>query len=169
MSWLHDDLSRPLDAPLTSDVTNRSATRLALVVAQFAPEFARRYRRRDLNGDDKDETFCNFFVVDVARAMGCPLPQVLANDLFAWLNELSARSGPWRLVEADEAQRRADEGQFVVAGWFNRNGGSGHVAVLVPSLGEDGVWVAQAGLTNFLRGPVASGFGSRPVAYFAHP
>ena len=66
------------------------------------------------------------------------------------------------------AQRMADEGQLVLVGWVNP-AGPGHLAVVVPSLDEDGVFIAQAGRVNFTRGTVAQGFGGRVVTYFAHP
>ena len=47
----------------------------------------------------------------------------------------------WEQISVSEAQQLANEGYFVVAGWINPSGGSGHVVVVVP--GEEaysGMW-----------------------------
>lgn len=170
-AWLPVDLRTQVEAPLTSTRLNRSAARLAFVVAQFLVEVAPRYQRRDVTGDGSPETFCNFFVREVLRALGVQVPEGLrANALHAWLAQqasLGVTPG-WERVPQHVAQRAADEGMVVVAAWPNPSG-PGHMAVLVPSLGEAGVWVAQAGLTNFTRGLLQHGFGSVQPDFFVHP
>lgn len=128
-----------------------------------------RYRRRDITGDQVAETFCNVFTCDVAEALGVELPRARANSLLMWLASDAGRAAGWQHVEAGTAQRAADAGAFAVACYFNRNGGPGHVAVLAPSMGEAGVWVSNVGATNFLRGPLSSGFGVAQVEFFVHP
>lgn len=169
MSWLHSDLSRPVVAPLQSDASNRRGELLALVVGQFAPEHAERYRRRDVTGDDKSESFCNFFVADVTTALGAPVPQMLANQQLLWLSSDEARKRGWAAVSEHAAMGCVAEGMVCVVGWYNRNGGPGHVAVAVPSLDDERLFIAQAGARNFLAAPVKSGFGDLPVTFFVHP
>lgn len=163
-----------LDAPgkrLTSSPQNRSAARLLAIVGEHHYRGHARYTPRDVTGDNVAETFCNLFAQDVSEAMGVVLPRNMrANDLVRWLSSsVQARELGWEPVDAHTAQRMADEGQLALAAWYNRNGGPGHLAVLVPSLDEPGTWCAQAGRSNFTRSPIASGFGDLPVAYFAHP
>ena len=69
----------------------------------------------------------------------------------------------------DFAQGMADTGQLAIAVWTNPDGGPGHIAVLVPSLGEAGTWIAQAGFTNFTRGLLVKGFGNKQPLFYAHP
>lgn len=169
MSWLHADLTRPVVAPLQSDASNRDPVRTVLVVAQFAPEHAARYARRDLTGDAKDETFCNFFLRDTSEAMGAPVPQMRANDQVAWLSSEAARQRGWATVSEHAAMGCVSEGMLGVVGWVNRNGGPGHVAVMLPSLEHADSYVAQAGSRNFLWEPMTHGFGDREVTFFVHP
>jgi hypothetical protein len=79
------------------------------------------------------------------------------------------RQRGWAMVSEHAAHGCAEEGMLAVVGYFNRNGGPGHVAVVVPSLDEPGTWVAQAGGRCFSRGLLASGFGSLPVSFWVHP
>ena len=170
--WLPMGL-RPLGhVPLRSDMTSRSAARLAFVVSQFLVEVSLRYQGRDVTGDGRAETFCNFFARDVCFALGVSLPEAMrANEIHDWLlARATEKHAPgWEVVDGHVAQRMADEGQVALASWKNPSGGPGHIAVLVPSLGESGIWIAQAGRENFSRGRVERGFGTLPVTYFAHP
>ncbi len=53
----------------------------------------------------------------------------LANDMVrAWANN----PGYWHSISLSEAQSYANKGYFVVAGYINPTGGSGHVVVIVP-------------------------------------
>lgn len=163
-----------LDSPgkrLTSTPQNRDAERLMAIVAEHHHRGHARYTPRDVSGDGLADTFCNLFAQDVAEAMGVLLPRNMrANDLVRWLSSsVDARELGWEPVDEHTAQRMADEGQLALAGWYNRNGDRGHLAVLVPALGEPGTWCAQAGKSNFTRAPLISGFGSLPVSFWAHP
>lgn len=169
MSWLHADLTRPVIAPLQSDPSSRSPALLSLVVGQFCPELAPRYQRRDLTGDGQDETFCNFFLADVSTAMGARVPQLRANQQVEWLASPEAKQRGWATLSEHAAIGCVGEGMLGVVGWFNRNGGPGHVAVCVPSLDGEHLFIAQAGASNFLCRPVKSGFGDRDVSFFVHP
>lgn len=161
------------DAPGARRYVSTTKTRTPELLADIAAEHqfrgAARYRPRDITGDGVRETFCNVHSVDVAEAMGVLLPRGLrANQLMLWLSMEGIASG-WELLTEHAARAMADEGQLVLAAWFSRNGGPGHIAPLVPSLGEPGVWISNVGGSNFLRGSVAQAFGDRPVTFFGHP
>lgn len=160
----------PPGARLTSTLLDRDATRLMAIIGEHHLRGFGRYMPRDVDGDGKDDTWCNLFVQDVAEALGVLVPRhSRANELILWWATDGLRHG-WEQATAHVAQRMADEGQLAVATWFSRNGGPGHVAVVVPSLGEEGaVFVAQAGRVRFTRAPLASGFGELPVTFFVHP
>ena len=162
-----------LDSPglrLGSTLQDRSPARLMAVIAEHHHRGVERYRPRDVDGIPGNETWCNVFAQDIAEAMGVVLPRYLrANELVLWLSSQSALHEGWEQVTGHVAQRMADEGQLAVGAWFNRNGGPGHICVLVPSLGDPGCWSAQAGAANFTRGLVSSGFGYREVSFFGHP
>lgn len=167
-AWLAEDWTQPVTAEWRGHPSTRSASMLAKVVEQFQVETAPRYARRDITGDGRAETFCNAFARDVMGALGCPLPWGLrANELTAWLTG-DGREYGWGQVDAHQARSLAEEGLPVLACWFNRNAGPGHIAVVVPSRGADGLWIAQAGAHNFTRGELSRGFGSLPVSFFAH-
>lgn len=161
-----------LDSPgprLTSTLQNRDPQRLMAIVAEHHHRGHARYTPRDVDGVPGEETWCNLFLQDVCEAMGVMMPRhKRANELIIWLATDGLRHG-WEQAAEHVAQRMADEGQLAVAAWFSRSGGPGHVAVLVPSLGEDGTFIAQAGRTNFTRGTLANGFGDRLVTFFVHP
>ena len=147
---------------LTSSVVDRSPARLMAIVAEHHLRGFARYMPRDITGDGVPETFCNLFAQDVSEAMGVLLPRnTRANQLARWLATLGERVG-WGMVGSHVAQRMADEGQLAVSIWVNQSGGPGHIAVLVPSLGEPGLWIAQAGAANFTRQSIVSGFGFKP-------
>lgn len=168
--WLNDNMSVALVAPLKSTPLDRSPERLAFVVAQFQLESAERWRKRDTDGKPGDETFCNFAAVAITSAMGAPLPQLRANEIALWLEGQSKDShSGWEEVDAHTAQGAADFGQLAVAVWQNPQAGKpGHIAVLVPSLGEAGTWIAQAGARNFTRGTLEQGFGPFKPRFFWH-
>lgn len=171
MSWLVPPPA-PLDPPLKSDASNRDARRLLALVGQFALDLDTlhpRYGRRDVTGDGKDETWCNWFVRDVCAAMGAPVGGALANDQVTWLSSFEARQRGWAAVSEHAAHACAEEGMLVVVGWHSRGQGPGHVAIVVPSLDEPGTWIAQAGSRCFSRGLLAQGFGPRAVDFWAHP
>jgi hypothetical protein len=155
---------------ISSTPRDRSAARLVLLVAEERVDTNPVYTRRDVTGDGVPETWCNLFVTNVARRMGCPLPVGMrANEIVTWLSGADARGAGWEQVPQHVAQRMADEGQLAIPGWFNRNGGPGHVGVVMPSLGEEGVFLAQAGRTNFTRERLERGFGDLQPTFFAHP
>lgn len=168
-AYLVESIASDVVSPITNGDLRRSPAALLGVVSALFVDTAPRYKRRDVSGDGVPDTFCNVLVRDFCDAMGVRLPRPMrANDLISWLNEQTF-FGTWRVVDEADACAAAELGKVVIAGWFNRNGGSGHLAVVLPSLGEDGTFIAQAGVTNFSRGKLASGFGSKPVTFFVHP
>ncbi len=167
-SWLDGDWRQPVKAPLQGTKANRNPSLLEAIVAQHQVETAPRYQRRDVTGDGVPETFCNVFAKDVCRALGAPLPETMkANELVTWLSGSVICGTGWEPATAHVAQAMANEGMPALVGWFNRNGGSGHIAVVLPSAG--GVEIAQAGRTNFARGALARGFGDLTPSFFVHP
>lgn len=163
---------------ISSTPQNRSAARLVLLVAEEHVETNPAFVRHDIDGDGKNETFCNAFAARIAVKMGVPLPLLLANAQHQWLVEQAAKSAPrasglpvgWEKVDAHTAQAMADQGCFAVASWANPiEGGHGHIAPLMPSLGEPGVWAAQAGRLNFTRELLQRGFGAIAPDFFVYP
>lgn len=153
---------------LHGDGSNRTPERLLAVIAEHHHRGTARYAPRDVTGDGRPETFCNLFAQDVAEALGAVLPRhTRANELAAWLAQLGGPNG-WTHVSETVAQMHADRGGLAVAVWTNPTGGPGHIAVLVPSLGEAGTWVAQAGASNFTRGTLSAGFGRNEPTFYAH-
>lgn len=152
----------------TSSKAIRSPELLMLILAEHQFRGFHRYAKRDVTGDGKPETFCNVHTADVAEAMGVLLPRARANEQILWLTTHGIAEG-WEQVPEHAAQACADQGMLVVACWYNRNGGPGHIAPLEPSMGEPGTWCSNVGAINFLRGTVGQAFGTLPVTYFVHP
>lgn len=161
--WLHADLTREVNAPLTNLPGERSAEKLRAVVDQFDVENALRYRVRDITGDGKPETFCNKFVSGVTRALFAEIPAQFQGrwlDVRGQADWIRRDLGKWRRVESWLAQAAADKGHPTIALYDPVTPGSrGHVALLVPSEGRPGIWIAQAGARNFRRAPLMAGFG----------
>ncbi len=126
-----------------------------------------KYVKRNVDGVPGDETFCNWFVNDVALAIGCPEfdgdPWPLkANVIVKNIDNNPAR---WQPADPDEAQDSANEGKFVISGWANKEG-HGHVNVIIPG---KLVWsnqfqaeipnCANVGSSNFFGKPVSYGYG----------
>lgn len=177
-TWLPTTPWLPVTAPCTGGAMFRTPELLERIVAQFELETSPRYQPRDLNADGRKETFCNVAAADITLALGCPIPRVWlsgatwreqrANDMHAWLSG-PARTHGWSKINEHVAQAMANEGQVAVAIWRNPTGGSGHIAVAVPSGGEPGTWIAQAGATCFSRGLLIHGFGKLQPDFYGHP
>lgn len=177
LAWLHSVMAKPVFAPLTSKLENRSALLTIAIVWQFCLESTERFRKRDVTGDGRPETFCNFWAVAFAWAMGTPIPQLRANQLFEWFQSDEAKQQGWELVNEHVAQAMADTGQVAFAVWRNPEVTAdgwekpGHIAPIMPSLGETGTFLANVGASNFSRGRIATAFGDKlpAVLFFAHP
>jgi len=111
-------------------------------------------------------TWCNKFIADVLGQLGIsfPGPPTLADDQIAYLN--AGNDGWTQVADMGSAQAAALAGQIVIATYFNPNG-PGHMALVLPIDGPL-VYTAQAGQRNWNQGLLLSGFGSKPVQYFAH-
>ncbi len=124
-----------------------------------------KYLRHDVTGDNIPETFCNLYAHDVCAEFGAELPHVIASEQINWLHTIGVKAG-WRGVDAVEAKLVADKCGLSLATWFNAHGHS-HIAVLVPAMEFDAIHITQAGVTNFILGPLVAGFGSLPVLFFS--
>ena len=167
--YIPANLALDVRSPITNGDMRRSPAALLGVISALFVEKAERYRRRDVDGDGTLNTTCNYFARDVCDALGVALPRPMrANGIIDWLQSEEGRRHEWKQVDKDDAMKSASEGRPVLACWYNRNGGSGHVAIVRPSLSGD-VEIAQAGLTSFERGRLVEGFGTKPVTFFSHP
>lgn len=175
-AWLMAPIAYPVFAPLTGGTSLRGAALLEAIVAQFEVDSAERYRPRDVTGDGQSETFCNLYLNDVTRALGCEIPrvwpvgadwkQLRANDQRDWL--VGAGRYGWSSCSESDARVAAEFGKVAVAAWKNPTAGrSGHVAILVPSHGSRETAVSQAGAKCFLRAPLSVCFPQRPE-FFVH-
>jgi hypothetical protein len=178
--WLQRAAWHTVTAPATCGTLERSPAFLDRCISQFDVENAERYRA------NAKQTWCNIFASDVTKALGCEIPHVIlkgaswaeqsANDMFDWMFSTGILFHGWRESGPREAQAFADAGKVGVALYKNNGRGimgigprlPGHIAVLTPSHGQDGVWIAQAGRANFRRAPLAMGFGTLPVLFFVH-
>src|SRR5256885_2649840 len=134
---------------------NRSAYNYAEIINRF--EVA----TNPLYAASKTATYCNFFVQDVTRAMGAPLPELLVNDTSNWLNDRTKGGARgWRKLTPNEAQQTANNGHPTVAIWNNPSGGHGHIAMVRPgSIGDSrGDAEAQAGRLTLNATHVTRGF-----------
>lgn len=160
--------------------------KLDKTIDQFKPGVNPRYLPRD------GSTFCNVFVTDVCLATGAATPtppySLRANQHVDWLGSADAKKKGWKEVSAEEAQKQANSGKTVVAGWKNPTAGeSGHMAIVRPGTcdpvngptianvgGDPGTATIPATPNNFEKGPLTKGFsassGAKPseVKYFVY-
>jgi hypothetical protein len=108
--------------------------------------------------------------------------RLLANAQAEWLAGPGAEKGWKAVTTAGEAQRRANQGDLVVAVFREANSEkSGHIAIVRPSekaeakVREEGPQICQAGATNANSTSLAVGFkhhkGAWPggVRFYVHP
>src|SRR5579859_3675824 len=122
--------------PVQSDVTScpncRSADQLVKVLAEFDVVHNPRYAQRG------GSTYCSTFAWDATRALGAEIPhwwvghELNANALFDWLETPGSLFG-WEPCDASGASDFAGQGKPAVAVWKNPAGGSGHIAMIVPT------------------------------------
>ncbi len=128
----------------------------------------------------KDETHCSAFVAAAAQRLGIYILRppdhshiLLANAQFDWLGGSSARDAGWYPVQsAEEAQRLANRGQFVVAAVKNPQPTvAGHIAIIAPcekslaGIAAEGPEISQAGFTNYRATSLQNGFRRHPYAW----
>lgn len=187
IEWRYSAPWQPMTAALTSGSSCRTPELLERVVSQFGLGSWPRWEKHVevlSDGARRIETYCNKWLSDGTRALGCEVPswwqrgveivQLSANEQVRWLGRDGVQHG-WRACTAEETQARANLGYPAVVGWINperhpQTGKElpGHVALFVPSRGEVGLFIAQAGITCFSRGTLSSGFGARAVLCFTH-
>ena len=161
---------------------SRSPEAYKEVLADLDVENRKRYQPR--NGS----TWCNIYVWDATKAMGCEIPhyydpktgqglsrdyclknpgsylEMSANRMTTWLTKYGAQNG-W--IECDQATAiaMANKGMPTVVAATT----TGHVGMVVPqNEGDTGVMISQAGASNFDYGAQRNGFGNYPVKYFYH-
>lgn len=172
-AWLMHDISADVTPPDISTCEARSPEALERIVAQFRVRTAERYKVRDIDKNGRKDTFCNIFVSDVTRALEAEIPHNVGGiwqDVrrnAKWLRDDESHN--WGSCTAEQAQAAADAGRPAVVVW-DPSYATGHIALVVPSHGSPGVWIAQAGASNFERAPLSRGFGNaKPLEYFCHP
>ena len=171
------------EPPLTNAPGERDPAVYDQVIDQFAVSHNPRHLPKDGN------TFCNIFVWDVTRAMGAEIPhwitqagdvappfsseavELVVNGVFDWMRRFGVKVHGWQGCTEAEAQAAANSGNPAVVMWRNPTGGHGHIAVVRPGeLSSKGAVVAQAGATNFNRGYVRDGFGTKQgLKFYFHP
>jgi len=112
------------------------------------------------------------FVLDVTKALGAPIPPMLANDMFNWMRDKGAAHG-WHAVSPEVAQAMANQGHPAI-GVYQVNGPHGHVVMIRPGAfdSQQGPLLAQAGRIN--RNAIRAqeifphGLWQRGVSYYVH-
>jgi hypothetical protein len=136
-----------------------------------------------------DHTHCSAFAAAAAKRLGVYLLRppdhgqiLLANAQADWLQSDNGREAGWGQVsDMREAQRRANEGELVLAVYASPDKHTpGHVAIVRPSerslerLETDGPELIQAGKRNYSRVSARVAFanhqGAFPngIRYYAH-
>lgn len=139
------------------------------------------YRARDITGDGRKETFCNWFVNDVLAQLGIALPRYdssagyypkphpihgyrnafkpySAEHLFDFFQR--GGNGKWENVTAVEAIDNAKNGKATLASYGGSSGIQGHIAILLPKGSSTNIRIAQAGRTSSNDLAFATGFGN---------
>jgi hypothetical protein len=182
---------KPAYPDFTNGTDYRNPTSYRRALEQFHLETNPRYTPRDVTGTGRIDTFCNIFLWDGSRALGCEIPhfrlyykvvegkatlvgdEFNANAVASWFAGKADEEIGWRDVTEEEAQARALGGFPTVVIW-NNIGGIGHVAWVIPPVGapDSGVYstrIAQAGGVNFFDGPLTKGFGTIPgLKFYTH-
>ncbi len=181
-SEIPDRPSLEITPHLSNYEGNRSADAYNEVLADLNVENRQRYQRTST------ATWCNIYVWDATKAMGCEIPhyynrvtgaplsrdyclqhpgeyyEMSAIRMTNWLCDHGSEYG-WVECTAEEAIAHANMGQPTVCAATT----TGHVAMVAPQGdGESGVMISQAGASNFQHGPQSNGFGNYPVKYFYH-
>lgn len=173
MSWRNAPPWEPVEAPLQGNPLRRDPAAYAAVLDQFEVQKNPRYART------QKDTFCNIFVWDATKAMGCEIPhwydpatglptpmgkgsEQRVEHMAAWLDTHGDEAGWVRVVEAT-ARIKAAAGKPVVALYRAPRGQIGHVAMVLPT-GN----IAQAGAVSLWGAPIVVGFGKLHVEFWSH-
>lgn len=110
--------------------------------------------KHDVDGDGKNETFCNILVQRFCARRGLVIFKARANDMIKWLDSGLGREQGWLECSEDFAKRAAGRGENVIIAWFNPAGHPGHMSVMRDKDGNH----AQAGGTNTNKAPWRTGY-----------
>ncbi len=119
-------------------------------------------------------THCNQFITDLCKELGVVMLWDLANKQFDWLDSLKAAIAGWSPCSRTDAQGFANQGRLVLVAFRNNDPpphDHGHIAVVVPCTNlvkEPFIHISQAGASNFINGPMAHGFGFKPVKFWSN-
>lgn len=133
---------------------DRSPAAIARIISQFNVTESERYRRNARLPPGMLGTWCNRFVCDVTRALGCGIPMMPANDFQHWFHTSGVRAG-WSPANPLNVKLLVRMGLPVVGNYFNPNG-HGHVMLFrqpaldanQPAYQRGEFFVAQAGALN---------------------
>lgn len=171
--------ARPRWLPIEADVRNLPGKREGFIYRSVLSQFDVQHNPR--YAPEGSKTWCNIFVWDCTRALGCEVPHWLntdgnptkagqgnettANLLHAWLRGHGKRFG-WKPCTPLDAHEAVSRGEPVVAVWRNPSG-PGHIAMVLP--GPSGtLHIAQAGRSCLWDVPLAAGFGKHEPQLYTH-
>lgn len=155
------------------------------------------YMAHDITGDNRVETFCNWFVNDVLAQLGIALPRYDASagyypkphPIYGKINALkpysaehlfnffnSGSNGKWKKVDAADAVEIAKNGKVALASYPGKSTSpkiQGHIAIILPKGSADSndkIRIAQAGRTSSNDLAFTKGFGSHvgETKFFTH-
>jgi hypothetical protein len=166
---------KTLNGDITSKPGERSLLTYRDVLAQFKVQTNPRYTPHG------GTTYCNIYVWDCTRALGCEVPhwvgpagqavppgrgsETTANALLPWFIRRGAAEG-WKEVYPQDAYPHVQEGRPCVAQYAAPKG-HGHIAMVLP--GPNGtLHVAQAGGQCLFDVPLIAGFRSCTPRFFIH-
>jgi len=185
----------PADAPCCGVITPNGQHLLALLDSMDVEHHWLNHHRVDWktghevrSGFQQKDTHCSAFAAAASYRLHVYLlrppehsQEMLANGQGRWLASEKSRREGWEPVTAQEAQRRANLGEFVVGVYVEADPHThGHIVVIRPAekttaeLAQDGPQDAMAGVNNYSSRPVAQSFGSHPnawpdgIRYYAH-
>jgi hypothetical protein len=180
------DAMKPCYPDFTNGTDNRNPVSYKQALAQFDVANNPRYTPRDVTGTGHIDTFCNIFLWDGSRALGCEIPhfeffygkdsggkvfltgrEFNANAVAAWFATAAAPLAGWHEASVDDAAAHVNKGGPTVIIW-NNPGGIGHVAWMLPSLVVGILRSAQAGGVNFFDDDYRKGFGNAAVKFYVH-
>jgi hypothetical protein len=185
-SMMDPNAMQPAYPDFTNGSDNRNAISYMKALEQFHLETNPRYTPRDVTGTGRIDTFCNIFLWDGSRALGCEIPhfrlfykanggQIIltgeefnANRVAAWFAGKADEEIGWvEVSDRGGASIRANKGYPTVVIWNNPKG-IGHVAFVLPGDSID-TRIAQAGASNFFNGHITKGFGNiTDLKFYTH-
>jgi len=168
---------KPRSANVVGSAAHRELYLYRAALEQFDVTECARYQPKG------GQTFCNIYVWDCTRALGCEIPhwvtstgdaaksgqegaiELSANAIKAWLDKHGTRMG-WIETTSWGAHEAASKGQPVVA-VYQAEKGHGHIAMILPGPNST-LHVAQAGKFCLFDAPLAAGFGKHFPTFYRH-